>query len=48
VDRNCDYLIAINFFTAYLLQTLGKLNESINFLSVAEKMLNRLLKCSQS
>ena len=35
--------MAINFFTAYLLQTLGKLSESLNFIMVAEKMLHRLL-----
>lgn len=39
VERNCDFLLAINFFTAYLLQTLGKLKESLNFISVAERVL---------
>lgn len=43
VERNCDFLLAINFFTAYLLQTLGKLKESLNFISVAERVLHKLL-----
>ena len=43
VDRNCDYLLVVNVFTAYLLQTIGKFKESINFLSVAEKMLHKLM-----
>ena len=43
LERNCDYLLAINFFTAYLLQMIGKLKESLNFIFVAEKMLQKLL-----
>jgi hypothetical protein len=43
VERNCDYLLAINFFTAYLLQMIGRLKESMNFLVVAEKMHHKLL-----
>jgi hypothetical protein len=43
IDRNCDYLIAVNFFTAYLLQTIGRLKESLNFVAVAERMLFKLL-----
>jgi hypothetical protein len=43
VERNCDYLLAINFFTAYLLQMIGRLKESMNFLVVAEKMHQKLL-----
>jgi hypothetical protein len=36
-------LIAVNFFTAYLLQTIGRLKESLNFVAVAERMLFKLL-----
>jgi hypothetical protein len=43
IDRHCDYLIAINFFTAYLLQLIGRLKESLNFIAVAERMLQKLL-----
>lgn len=43
MERNCDFLLAINFFTAYLLQTLGKLKESLNFIAVAERVLHKLL-----
>ena len=42
-ERNCDYLVAINFFTAYLLQLIGRLKESLNFVAVAERMLFKLL-----
>jgi hypothetical protein len=42
-ERNCDYLVAINFFTAYLLQQIGRLKESLNFVAVAERMLFKLL-----
>lgn len=42
-ERNCDYLLAINFFTAYLLQQIGRLRESLNFVAVAERMLFKLL-----
>ena len=42
-ERNCDYLVAINFFTAYRLQLIGRLKESLNFVAVAERMLFKLL-----
>ena len=41
--KNCEYLLSLNFFTAYLLQKIGKLSESKNFIHISEKMLVKLL-----
>jgi hypothetical protein len=38
VDRNLDYLVAVNTLTAYLLLTIGKPGEALEFVNIAQKI----------
>ena len=47
VPRTCDYVVAVNSLTAFVLLKLGKLQEALDFITIAEihheKTLIRLL-----
>ena len=44
VERNLDYLMAVNALTGYLLLMIERPKEAIEFISIAEKISIRLLE----
>lgn len=42
-DRNFDYLISVNTLTGYILVTLGKYKEALEFVKIAEKVAFQLV-----
>ena len=47
VERNLDYLMAVNTLTGYLLLMIEKPEEALEFISIAERIAIRLLEQSQ-
>lgn len=47
VERNLDYLMAVNTLTGYLLLMIEKPEEAMEFISIAERIAFRLLEQSQ-
>ena len=48
VERNLDYLVAVNTLTAYLLINLGKPTEALEFAQIAERIIFRIVEGSHS
>jgi hypothetical protein len=48
VERNLDYVLAVNTLTGYLLLTIEKPNEAYEFLCVAERVATHLGKLKPS
>lgn len=46
VERNLDYLMAVNTLTGYLLLMIEKPEEAMEFISIAERIAYRLLEQS--
>jgi hypothetical protein len=46
VERNLDYLMAVNTLTGYLLLMIEKPEEALEFISIAERIAIRLLEQS--
>lgn len=46
VERNLDYLLAVNTLTGYLLLMIEKPDEALEFISIAERISVRLLEQS--
>ena len=44
VERNLDYLMAVNTFTAYLLILIEKPTEALEFLVMAERIAHQLVE----
>lgn len=44
VDRNLDYLVAVNTLTTYLLLVIGKPQEALEFVNTSQKFIFRLLE----
>lgn len=48
VERNLDYLLSVNTLTGYLLISIDKPAEALEFIAIAEKICMRLIRKNKS